>query len=50
MFRYSVNNDSSPKIKQFLNTKDIKFHINKKQLIIIRSSVYPGTIKKLRIS
>ena len=44
-----VNNDSSPKIKQFLKViKDIKFHINKKQLIIIRSSVYPGTIKKIK--
>lgn len=44
-----VNNDSSPRIKQFLKViKDIKSYINKKQLIIIRSSVYPGTIKKIK--
>lgn len=45
-----VNNDSSPKIKEFLNIiKYIKPFLNKKQLIIIRSSVYPGTIEKIKI-
>ena len=44
-----VNNDSSPKIKDFLNTiRKIKPYLNKDQLIIIRSSVYPGTIDKIK--
>ena len=44
-----VNNNSSPKVKEFLKViKDIKSYINKRQLIIIRSSVFPGTIEKIK--
>lgn len=44
-----VNNDSSPKIKEFLQViKKIKKYLNNNQLIIIRSSVYPGTIDKIK--
>lgn len=44
-----VNNDSSPKIKEFLNiVKKLVPFISKNQLIIIRSSVYPGTIEKIK--
>ncbi len=44
-----VNNDSSPKIKEFLNIlKKLSPFLSKDQLIIIRSSVYPGTIEKIK--
>lgn len=44
-----VNKDSSPKIKQFLSIiKNLKNYIKQNQLVIIRSSVYPGTIEKVR--
>lgn len=44
-----VNNDSSPKIKEFLKViKKIKKYLNNNQLIVIRSSVYPGTIDKIK--
>mgnify|MGYP001159618099 FL=1 len=44
-----VNNNSSPKVKEFLKViKDIKSYINNRQLIIIRSSVFPGTIEKIK--
>jgi len=44
-----VNKDSSPKIKQFLNViKSIKNFMRLNQFVIIRSSVYPGTIQKIK--
>ena len=44
-----VNNNSSPKVKEFLKViRKIKSYINSKQLIIIRSSVFPGTIEKIK--
>jgi len=44
-----VNSDSSPKIKEFLGViKKLVPFISKNQLIIIRSSVYPGTIEKIK--
>ena len=44
-----VNNNSSPKVKEFLKViRDIKPYINRRQLIIIRSSVFPGTIDKIK--
>ena len=44
-----VNNDSSPKIKEFLQViKKITKYLNNNQLIVIRSSVYPGTIDKIK--
>ena len=36
-------------MKEFLKIiKDIKSYINNRQLIIIRSSVFPGTIEKIK--
>jgi UDP-N-acetyl-D-mannosaminuronic acid dehydrogenase len=44
-----VYKNSSPKLKQFLSlVYFLKKHVNKNQLIIIRSSVYPGTIEKIK--
>ena len=44
-----VNNNSSPKVKEFLKViKDIKSYINNRQLIIIRSSVFPEQLRKLK--
>ena len=44
-----VNKDSSPKIKQFLSIiKNLKNFIKYKQFVVIRSSVYPGTIEKVK--
>ena len=43
-----INNDLKPNIKYFLNFfYDLRKNIKKKQIIIIRSSIYPGWINKV---
>jgi|688.fasta_scaffold50137_2 UDP-N-acetyl-D-mannosaminuronic acid dehydrogenase len=44
-----VNKNSSPKLKEFFRLiYFLKKYINKNQLLIVRSSVYPGTIEKIK--
>tara|TARA_A100000164_G_scaffold373273_1_gene404137 strand:- start:118 stop:1284 length:1167 start_codon:yes stop_codon:yes gene_type:complete len=44
-----VKKNTKPDLKEFFKLiKKLKNLINKKQLIIIRSSVYPGTIEKIK--
>jgi UDP-N-acetyl-D-mannosaminuronic acid dehydrogenase len=44
-----IDSSLKPKLKEFLKLfKNLKKYINKKQIIIIRSSIYPGTFIKIR--
>ena len=44
-----IDKNLDPKLKNFLNFfKSLKNHINKSQIIIIRSSIYPGTCLKVQ--
>ena len=44
-----VKKDTTPELKEFFSLiRKLKKIVNKNQLIIIRSSVYPGTIEKIK--
>lgn len=44
-----IDSSLKPKLKEFLDLfKNLKKYVNKKQIIIIRSSIYPGTFIKIR--
>ena len=42
-----INSKLKPNLKDFFNLiKKLKKYINQNQIIIVRSSIYPGTIEK----
>ena len=45
---FPINKSLKPKLKEFLNFfKSLKKFVKKEQIVIIRSSIYPGTFSKI---